>query len=92
MSDKRPVPIWLTIVAPIIVICSVSAIAYPIYQNRNITPYERDTAQYDGWMYAEWNNLRKIGQCENTDGGWAALGIDTSTAFLEGCRAAIRSQ
>lgn len=43
-------------------------------------------------MYAEWNDFADVGQCEDTDGGWAALGIETSAAFLEGCRAAIRSQ
>jgi hypothetical protein len=53
VSDEKPVPLWLTVATPIIVICSLGVIAYPAYQNRNATPYERDTAQYEGWMYAK---------------------------------------
>ena len=92
MSEDKPVPLWLTVATPIIVLCSLGVIAYPTYQNRNATPYEGDTAQYEGWMYAKWNDFADVGQCEDTDGGWAALGVDTSTEFLEGCRAAIASQ
>jgi len=92
VSDEKPVPLWLTIANPIIFICSLGVIAHQTYQSRNTRQYERDTAQYDGWMYAEWNDFADVGQCEDTDGGWAALGIETSIAFLDGCRVENRSR
>lgn len=72
----------------IVALCIAMAaciVAYMAYQTRNTTPFERDSDQYNGWMYAESNQLKDVRECED-DGGWAALGIETSAEFLVGCR------
>lgn len=75
-------------IAVVALIAAMTAciVAYMAYQTRNITPFERDTQQYEGWMYAEYNQFKDAGQCEDKDGGWAALGVETSEEFLQGCR------
>ena len=75
-------------IAVVALIAAMTAciVAYMAYQTRNTTPYERDTQQYEGWMYAEMNQFKDAGQCEDKDGGWAALGIETSAEFVAGCR------
>lgn len=70
----------------IVALLAACIIGYIAYQTRNITPFERDSQQYEGWMYADWNQLKDAGQCEDTDGGWAEMGIETSAEFLVGCR------
>lgn len=89
MIQNRPAPSWLTATTAAIVLCFAMAagyVGYMAYETRNTTPYERDSEQYNGWLYAEWNQFKNTSQCADTDGGWAALGVNTSTEFLEGCR------
>lgn len=73
-------------IVAIIAVLAACIIGYIAYQTRNITPYDRDTQQYEGWMYAEYNQFKDAGQCEDKDGGWAALGVETSAEFVAGCR------
>ena len=61
-------------------------IGYMAYQTRNKAPFERGSQQYEGWQYAEMNQLTDASECEDKDGGWAALGIETSEGFVAGCR------
>ncbi|MEC7120564.1 MAG: hypothetical protein VXW65_11780 [Pseudomonadota bacterium] len=74
----------VTIIA-LCVIALAGYIGYLAYETRNLTPYEWGTEQYNGWMYAEGNQLTDAGQCEDTDGGWAEMGIETSVYFVSGC-------
>lgn len=86
---NRPAPRWLIALTAVLALCLAVAATYVgwiEYQTRNITPFERDSQQYEGWIYADWNQLKDAGQCEDTDGGWAALGIETSSEFVAGCR------
>lgn len=86
---NSPAPRWLVAFTAAVVLCAFIAAAYVgwlAYQTRNTTPFERDSDQYNGWMYAEGNQLKDASQCADTDGGWAALGIETSEGFVAGCR------
>ena len=90
MIKNRPAPSWLFAFTAAVVLCAFVAAAYVgwlAYQTRNTTPFERDSDQYNGWMHADGNQFKDAGQCEDKDGGWAALGIETSEEFLQGCRA-----
>lgn len=91
MNKALPSPRWLTATTAIVLCFAVAAgyFGYLAYQTRNTTPYEHGSDQHNGWLYAEWNQFKDVSQCADTDGGWAALGIQTSTDFLTGCRAAI---
>lgn len=89
MIQNRPAPRWLVAFTAAIVLCFAVAagyVGYLAYETRNTTPFERDTAQYDGFMYAEGNQFKDVRDCEDKDGGWAALGIETSAEFVAGCR------
>lgn len=89
MIQNRPAPSWLTATTAAIVLCFAMAagyVGYMAYETRNTTPYEHDSEQYNGWQYAEWNQLKDASQCEDTDGGWAEINIETSAEFLVGCR------
>lgn len=71
---------------------AITYFGYLAYQTRNTTPYEHGSDQHNGWLYAEWNQLKDVSQCADTDGGWSALGVQTSAEFLTGCRAAVAAQ
>lgn len=89
MIQSRSAPRWLTFATAAYVLCFAVAagyVGYLAYETRNTTPFERDSEQYNGWQYAEMNQFKGAGQCEDMDGGWAALGIETSAEFLAGCR------
>lgn len=86
---SRPAPRWLVAVTAAVVLCTFVLVVYVgwiAYQIRNTTPFERDSDQYNGWMYAEANQFKDAKQCTDADGGWAALGIETSVEFVAGCR------
>lgn len=85
MIKNRPAPRALTIALVLCLVMAAAYIGWLAYQTRNITPFERDSQQYEGWMYAEWNQFKDAGQCED-DGGWAEMGIETSAEFLVGCQ------
>lgn len=92
---NRPAPRTLVAFTAAIVLCVFIAAAYMgwlAYQTRNTTPFERDSEQYNGWQYAEMNQFKDAGQCADTDGGWAALSIETSAEFVVGCREWFKSR
>lgn len=62
------------------------------YEMRNTTPFERDSDQYNGWMYADGNKLTNANDCVDTDGGWAEMGIKFSADFTAGCREWFKSR
>lgn len=86
MIKNRPAPRWLIAVLALCFAVAATYVGWLAYQIRNTTPFERDTQQYEGWMYAEGNQFKDAGQCADTDGGWAALGIETSDEFVSGCQ------
>ena len=86
MIKNRPAPRALVAAIALCLAVAAAYVGWLAYQTRNTTPYDRDTQQYNGWMYAEYNQFKDAGQCEDKDGGWAALGIETSAEFVAGCR------
>ncbi|MFA9202514.1 MAG: hypothetical protein ACEQSD_00760 [Flavobacteriales bacterium] len=86
MIKNRPAPRWLFATLALCLALAAAYVGWLAYQTRNTTPYERDTQQYNGWMYAEYNQLKDVRECEDKDGGWAALGIETSAEFSQGCQ------
>lgn len=89
MIQNRSASRYLIAFTAAVVLCAFIAAAYfgwLAYQTRNTTPFERDSDQYNGWQYAEMNQFKGAGQCEDTDSGWAALGIETSAEFVSGCQ------
>lgn len=94
MVKDQPTRRWLISIIALITITvtiAVVYVGYVIYQNRNTTPYERDSHQHDGWLYAEASQLTNMHLCEE-DSDWAEMGIENSVEFLEGCRAWVKSE
>lgn len=89
MIQNRPAPRWLVAFTAAVVLCALVTAAYIgwlAYHTRNTTPYEHDSEQYNGWQYAEMNQFKDARQCVDTDGGWTALGIETTQEFVSGCQ------
>jgi len=94
MIKNRPAPRWLIAIAAALALCLVVAAAYIgwiAYQFRNTTPFERDSEQYNGWIYADDNKLTSVNDCVD-DGGWAEMGIVFSDQFTAGCREWFKSR
>ena len=87
MIKNRPAPRALVAAIALCLAVAIAYIGWLAYDMRNTTPFERDSDQYEGWMFAEYNQLKDVRECEDKDGGWAALGIETSAEFSQGCRA-----
>lgn len=94
MIKNRPAPRWLVAFTAVVILCAfvgAGYIGWLVYQTRNTTPFERDSDQYNGWMYAEANKFNDVRECENNL-GWAILGIRTSAEFVAGCREAVTAK
>lgn len=89
MIKNRPAPRALVAFTAAVVLCAFIAAAYVgwlAYQTRNTTPFERDSDRHAGWTYAEMNRFTDAEQCEDKDGKWAEMGIETNAEFVAGCR------
>lgn len=94
MNLKVEAPKWVTGIVAVVVLCalvSATYIGWLAYQVRNTTPFERDSEAYNGWMFAEGNKLTDMRECEDSDGGWTAIGIGTSEEFIAGCKRWVES-
>lgn len=66
----------------------IGYVGYLAYEVRNISPFQRDTDQYEGWMFAHYNEgLVSVENCQSTDSGWAEDGVVISQEFTAGCLA-----
>lgn len=57
---NRPAPRALVALTASVVLCAFVGAGYVgwmTYEMRNTTPFERDSDQYNGWMFAEGNKL-----------------------------------
>lgn len=78
------------IVIVLIAVCAFPAayVGYLTYEARNISPFQRETDQYEGWMFAHYNEgVIGAENCKDADGSWAKEGVSTSPEFTAGCQA-----
>lgn len=80
-----------TFLAAIVMVCTIASIMagyikYWDYKAQAGSPYPEFSEQYYGWTFAASNKLDDIALCEDQDGEWSAMGVKTTTEFVEGCQ------